>query len=95
MDQHQQHQQQQQEQLKMCTTSSSSDAAVQHGGASIVDSSVAGPIKRFPMRPEDHNALAKLPGNDVCIDCGFSKEVEWASVSFGILFCSRCSEVHK
>lgn len=89
-------QQQQAAEAKMCTTSSSDNhTAVQHGGASIVDTKIAGPIKRFPMRPEEHNALAKLPGNDACIDCMGTKEVEWASVSFGILFCSRCSEVHK
>lgn len=51
--------------------------------------------QRFLMRQEDYNALAKLPGNDHCIDCGSSKEVEWASVSFGILFCVRCSYIHK
>lgn len=81
----------------MCTTtknSSNSNSAV-HGSASIVNANTAQPMKRFPMRQEEFNALAKLAGNDACIDCGSGKEVEWASVSFGILFCARCSEVHK
>jgi Putative GTPase activating protein for Arf len=59
--------------------------------AAVVDYSA----QRFPMRPEDYKALAKLPGNDHCIDCGSGKEVEWASVSFGILFCAQCSYIHK
>lgn len=51
--------------------------------------------QRLMMRQEDYNALVKLPGNDHCIDCNSTKEVEWASVSFGILFCVRCSYIHK
>ncbi|CAB9526655.1 with coiled-coil, ANK repeat and PH domain-containing protein [Seminavis robusta] len=47
------------------------------------------------LSPEDYAKLKKLPGNDVCIDCGLPEYTEWASVSFGILFCSQCSGVHR
>ena len=34
------------------------------------------------------------PGNNQCCDCG-SFDTEWASVSFGVLICLRCSGFHR
>ena len=48
------------------------------------------PVK-MTMSQEDHNALLKLPGNTACVDCGSHHEVQWASLSYGILFCTECS----
>ena len=33
-------------------------------------------------------------GNDKCADCGM-KNPQWASVSFGTVFCLECSGVHR
>jgi hypothetical protein len=35
-----------------------------------------------------------LPGNTVCADCN-TKNPQWASVSFGSMFCLECSGVHR
>jgi len=46
------------------------------------------------MKPGDLAAVKKLPGNDKCADCG-TKNPQWASVSFGTVFCLECSGVHR
>uniref|UniRef100_A0A0D6R6P5 ADP-ribosylation factor GTPase-activating protein AGD3 n=1 Tax=Araucaria cunninghamii TaxID=56994 RepID=A0A0D6R6P5_ARACU len=38
--------------------------------------------------------LRKVPGNDVCADCG-SPEPDWASLNLGVLLCIECSGVHR
>ncbi|KAH9329287.1 hypothetical protein KI387_001395 [Taxus chinensis] len=38
--------------------------------------------------------LRKVPGNDVCADCG-SSEPDWASLNLGVLLCIECSGVHR
>ncbi|KAH9323365.1 hypothetical protein KI387_018004, partial [Taxus chinensis] len=43
-------------------------------------------------RPLD--TLRKVPGNDVCADCG-CPEPDWASLNLGILLCIECSGVHR
>jgi ADP-ribosylation factor GTPase-activating protein 1 len=35
-----------------------------------------------------------LPGNTVCADCN-TKNPQWASISFGSMFCLECSGVHR
>ncbi|KAK3042489.1 hypothetical protein RJ639_000213 [Escallonia herrerae] len=40
------------------------------------------------------NALKRLPGNDICADCG-SPEPDWASLNLGVLICIECSGVHR
>ena len=47
----------------------------------------------FQMSDEDQKNTKSLPGNDKCAACGM-KNPQWASVSFGILFCLECSGKH-
>jgi len=46
------------------------------------------------MKPEVFAALQKLPGNGFCVDCG-AKSPDWGSPALGILFCLKCSGVHR
>lgn len=46
------------------------------------------------MKPEDLKVVKAIPGNDKCCDCGM-KHPQWASVSFGNVFCLECSGVHR
>jgi ADP-ribosylation factor GTPase-activating protein 1 len=46
------------------------------------------------MTPGDQAIVKALPGNDQCADCGM-KNPQWASVSFGNVFCLECSGVHR
>ena len=65
-------------------TIAGSDAASQSQGSC--------PGRRFPA-----NCLAlvrSLPGNSRCVDCE-EMNPEWASVSYGVLLCLRCSGRHR
>lgn len=46
------------------------------------------------MKPADLKVVKALPGNDKCAECGM-KHPQWASVSFGTVFCLECSGVHR
>lgn len=46
------------------------------------------------MTPADQAIVRALPGNTVCCDCG-QKHPQWASVSFGNMFCLDCSGIHR
>jgi len=46
------------------------------------------------MSPADQAIVKAMPGNDVCADCG-QKNPQWASVSFGNVFCLECSGIHR
>lgn len=43
---------------------------------------------------ETVRALAKLPGNDKCADCG-AKFPRFASVTLGVFLCNRCYGIHR
>ena len=46
------------------------------------------------MSRQDQTVVMALPGNSQCCDCGM-KNPQWASVSFGNVFCLECSGVHR
>ena len=46
------------------------------------------------MKADDLKVVKAIPGNDKCCDCGM-KHPQWASVSFGNVFCLECSGVHR
>ena len=46
------------------------------------------------MTAADQAVVKAMPGNNQCIDCGM-KNPQWASVSFGTVFCLECSGVHR
>lgn len=46
------------------------------------------------MTASDQAVVKALPGNKICCDCGM-KNPQWASVSFGNVFCLDCSGVHR
>ncbi|OEU21192.1 Arf GTPase activating protein, partial [Fragilariopsis cylindrus CCMP1102] len=46
------------------------------------------------MSPADLAVVKAMPGNNQCSDCG-QKNPQWASVSFGNIFCLECSGVHR
>ena len=46
------------------------------------------------MKKADLAIVKSLPGNDTCAECPM-KHPQWASVSFGTLFCLECSGIHR
>jgi len=46
------------------------------------------------MKAADLAVIKAMPGNDKCAECGL-KQPQWASVSFGTVFCLECSGVHR
>lgn len=46
------------------------------------------------MSIKDQNAIKAMPGNDKCVDCP-ALHPQWASVSYGTLFCLECSGLHR
>lgn len=46
------------------------------------------------MKKADLAIVKALPGNDTCAECPM-KHPQWASVSFGTLFCLECSGIHR
>jgi len=46
------------------------------------------------MTTADQAVVKAMPGNNGCADCG-QKTPQWASVSFGTVFCLECSGVHR
>jgi len=46
------------------------------------------------MGAQDQAIVKALPGNNQCAECGM-KNPQWASVSFGTVFCLECSGVHR
>ena len=46
------------------------------------------------MTIADQTVIKAIPGNDKCADCGM-KNPQWASVSFGTIFCLECSGIHR
>ncbi|EWM25072.1 adp-ribosylation factor gtpase-activating [Nannochloropsis gaditana] len=47
-----------------------------------------------PFPPDILLEIKNSPGNNQCCDCG-SFDTEWASVTYGILICLRCSGFHR
>eukprot|EP00550_Attheya_septentrionalis_P003877 CAMPEP_0198287242 /NCGR_PEP_ID=MMETSP1449-20131203/6132_1 /TAXON_ID=420275 /ORGANISM="Attheya septentrionalis, Strain CCMP2084" /LENGTH=181 /DNA_ID=CAMNT_0043985175 /DNA_START=268 /DNA_END=810 /DNA_ORIENTATION=+ len=48
----------------------------------------------YEMKSEDFEYLQTLPGNRVCVDCGVAKP-DWGTPTYGILFCFKCSGMHR
>lgn len=46
------------------------------------------------MQAADLAVVKSIPGNDKCAECGL-KQPQWASVSFGTVFCLECSGIHR
>lgn len=46
------------------------------------------------MSSADQAIIKAMPGNDRCMECGM-KSPQWASVSFGTIFCLECSGIHR
>jgi len=46
------------------------------------------------MEPKIQDEIKLIPGNEACVDCG-TKNPQWASVSYGTLFCLECSGQHR
>mmetsp|Transcript_927 Transcript_927/g.1158 ORF Transcript_927/g.1158 Transcript_927/m.1158 type:complete len:476 (-) Transcript_927:218-1645(-) len=46
------------------------------------------------MTAQDQAIVKAIPGNSRCAECGM-KNPQWASVSFGTVFCLECSGVHR
>ena len=47
------------------------------------------------MDPFEYQQLKRLPGNNVCLDCGLTSDTEWGSVTFGVVICADCSLIHQ
>jgi Putative GTPase activating protein for Arf len=86
------------------TTSKTNPSAIPTGAAAAHLSSNANPLQvnlesmgnsDFEMKVDDYLELQQLPGNDVCADCGVSKQPDWGSPALGILFCFQCSGIHR
>ena len=41
------------------------------------------------------DALAKLPHNSACADCGDPKRIRFCSVTLGVFLCNRCYGLHR
>ena len=48
-----------------------------------------------PFPPACLRLVHSLPGNSLCHDCGDASSTTWASVSYGITLCLRCSGRHR
>jgi hypothetical protein len=48
----------------------------------------------MPFPKACNNLLRSIPGNTRCVDCG-SLNPDWASVSYGVLLCVKCSGRHR
>ena len=48
-----------------------------------------------PFPPACLRLVHSLPGNSRCHDCGDASSTTWASVSYGITLCLRCSGRHR
>lgn len=46
------------------------------------------------LTEEEIEAIAKIEGNEYCVDCG-AGEPKWASINYGTLLCVQCSSVHR
>ena len=46
------------------------------------------------MQASDQKLILSLPGNSKCCDCG-TPSPQWASITFGNVFCLECSGQHR
>lgn len=53
-----------------------------------------GTSSAFEMKAADFAELLLMPGNGTCVDCK-TKNPDWGSPALGILFCFKCSGVHR
>jgi hypothetical protein len=48
----------------------------------------------YPFPEASLKFLRSIPGNNACVDCG-AQDPQWASISYGVLVCLKCSGRHR
>mmetsp|Transcript_3590 Transcript_3590/g.5335 ORF Transcript_3590/g.5335 Transcript_3590/m.5335 type:complete len:240 (+) Transcript_3590:97-816(+) len=54
----------------------------------------SGEAAHYPFPEASLRFLRSIPGNSTCVDCG-ANDPQWASISYGVLVCLKCSGRHR